>query len=114
LHADADLTRSLGLLSVGLNPAKFTCPCRERARLEESAAQSHLSILTRRHNLILVPERDLQWTNSAAAFAELQQAGEAKPANSIRGSRKLCRTLADFSGRIRSFLRVADDSDATP
>src|SRR5712692_3922107 len=34
--ADSDLTRSLGSLSVGLNPAEFACPCSERARLEES------------------------------------------------------------------------------
>jgi hypothetical protein len=34
--AASDLARSLGSLSVGLNPAEFTCPCSERARLEES------------------------------------------------------------------------------
>ena len=34
--ADSDLTRTPGCLSVGLNSAEFTCPCGERARLEES------------------------------------------------------------------------------
>jgi len=37
---------ALGSLSVGLNPSEFTRPCSERARLEESGSQSHLSILT--------------------------------------------------------------------
>jgi hypothetical protein len=33
--ADSDLARSLDSLSVALNPTEFTCPRRERPRLEE-------------------------------------------------------------------------------
>src|SRR5437016_13050417 len=40
--ADADLARSLGWLSVRLNPAEFTGPSSERARLEESGSPEPL------------------------------------------------------------------------
>src|SRR5712692_829143 len=52
--ADSDLTRSLGSLSVGLNPAEFTCPCSERARLEESGGPKPFVHSHPGHNPILV------------------------------------------------------------
>src|SRR6266851_3572748 len=81
--ADADLTRSLGWLSVGLNPAEFTCPCGKRARLEESGSPEPLIHSHAGHNPILVPGRDLQSAISAAAFAELQSSVEARPPRNI-------------------------------
>src|SRR5437016_8302708 len=58
--AKADLARSLCLLSVGLNPAEFTGPCSERARLEESGSPEPLIHSYAGHNPILIPGRDLQ------------------------------------------------------
>ena len=53
--ADPDLTRSLGWLSVGLNPAELTYPCSERARLEESGGPEPLVHSHAGHDAISQP-----------------------------------------------------------
>src|ERR1022692_4541616 len=53
--AGPDLARRLGCYSVGLNPAKFTCPCSQRARLEESGGPKPLVHSHADHDPILLP-----------------------------------------------------------
>jgi len=52
--ADSNLARGLGFLSVGLNPAKFACPCSERARLKKSGGPKPLVHSHADHDPILV------------------------------------------------------------
>src|ERR1017187_3049853 len=66
--AGSDLTRSLGSLPVGLNPAEFKCPCSERARLEESGGPEPLVHSHAGHNPILVPRGCATWKWRGSGF----------------------------------------------